>query len=63
MGARSKVSSALFVQLWMESHAAGHTVRQFADRVGMSYRSAAARSAFYRKRGVALPKLRSTSMA
>jgi hypothetical protein len=49
------LTPALFVQLYMESHAAGHTMRRFADRIGLTYRQAAARTRFYRKRGVQLP--------
>lgn len=52
-----KLTPALFVQLYMESHAAGHTMREFADRIGMKYQHAYARARHYRKRGVRLPAL------
>lgn len=52
-----KLTPALFVQLYMESHAAGHTMRQFADRIGMLPRRAYARVRHYRRRGVQLPAL------
>lgn len=54
----SKVTPALFVQLYMESHKQGHTLRQFADRIQMPYRRMSARLYQYRKRGVKLPSLR-----
>ena len=54
-----KLTPALFVQLYMESLAAGHTMRQFADRIGMPTRLAYTRACYYRKRGVRLPKLAS----
>jgi hypothetical protein len=52
-----KLTPDLFVRLYMESHAAGHTMRQFADRIGLSYNHAYARAHHYRKAGVQLPAL------
>ena len=52
-----KLTPSLFVQLYMESLAAGHTVRQFADRIGMTTGAAYNRVRHYRKRGVKLPDL------
>lgn len=51
------IDARLFVQMWMESYGAGHTIREFADRVGMKYAQAYARYRFYRKKGVDLPEL------
>lgn len=53
-----KVSPALFVSLYMESHAAGHTMVQFAARIGVAYLTARSRVAYYKRRGVRLPALR-----
>jgi hypothetical protein len=57
MSTPQRITPALFVQLWMESHAAGHTMRQFADRIGMKTSQTYARAFHYRKRGVQLPAL------
>lgn len=51
------VTPALFVQLYMESHAQGHTLKQLSERLGWDYRTTYARAYFYAKRGVKLPKL------
>jgi hypothetical protein len=51
------VTPALFVQLYMESHAQGHTMKQLAERLGWQYRVVYARAYLYTKRGVKLPKL------
>lgn len=58
MARAQKVTPALFVQLYMESHEKGHTLRQFADRINMPYRRMSGRLYQYRKRGVKLPPLR-----
>ena len=55
--ATRQVSAQLFVQLYLESVAAGHTMTEFAKRLGWNYRHAASRAQFYRKRGVDLPAL------
>lgn len=55
--AQRQVSAQLFVQLYLESVAAGHTMTEFAKRLGWTYRHAAARAQFYKKRGVDLPAL------
>ena len=52
-----KLTPSLFVQLYMESLAAGHTMRQFANRIGMTTGAAYNRVRHYRKRGVKLPAL------
>lgn len=52
------ITARLFVQMCMESHAAGHTLREFADRIGMPYRQAYSRYFYYRRRGVDLPALK-----
>lgn len=57
--ATRQVSAQLFVQLYLESVAAGHTMTEFAKRLGWTYRHAASRAQFYRKRGVDLPALAS----
>lgn len=54
-----QVSAQLFVQLYLESVAAGHTMTEFSKRLGWTYRHAASRAQFYRKRGVDLPSLAS----
>lgn len=53
-----KISPALFVQLYMESHKAGHTTAEFAERIGMPYRAAYTRARYYKRKGVRLPALR-----
>lgn len=55
--ATRQVSAQLFVQLYLESVAAGHTMTEFAKRLGWTYRHAASRAQFYKKRGVDLPAL------
>ncbi|NDE15117.1 hypothetical protein EBZ80_09330 [bacterium] len=57
MTAQRQVSAQLFVQLYLESVAAGHTMREFSKRLGWTYARAAQRAGFYRKRGVDLPRL------
>lgn len=54
----SGITPELFSRLYMESWKAGHTVRQFADRVEMSVNLVRSRARYYRKRGVALPPLK-----
>lgn len=58
MAKAQKITPALFVQLYMESHAQGHTVTQFAERLGMKRDVAYSRARRYIKAGVRLPSLR-----
>jgi hypothetical protein len=51
------VSPELFVQLYCESAAAGHTMSQFAERLGWSYGKAHSRVRYYKKRGWKAPPL------
>jgi hypothetical protein len=55
--ATRQVSAQLFVQLYLESVAAGHTMTEFSKRLGWTCRHAASRASFYKKRGVDLPRL------
>jgi hypothetical protein len=52
-----RISPEMFVRLYMESVAAGHTMDQFSQRLGCSYGRAYSRVSLYRKRGVRLPPL------
>lgn len=54
---KTGITPEVFTQLYMESWKAGHTVRQFASRIGMTPVAAHARLRHYRKRGVAFPDL------
>lgn len=58
MAKTQKITPALFVQLYMESHAQGHTIAQFAERLGIPYNLAYTRARRYTRAGVRLPKLR-----
>jgi hypothetical protein len=53
------IPAEMFIQLYMESYSAGHTVRQFAERVGLTSGNVRGRIYHYRKRGVRLPSLKS----
>lgn len=55
---KSGMTPALFTQLYMESWKAGHTVRQFADRIKTTVARVHSRVRYYRKKGAALPDLR-----
>lgn len=55
--AKRQVTAQLFVQLYLESVAAGHTMTEFAKRLGWDRNQAAGRVYFYRKKGVDLPPL------
>jgi len=51
------VSPELFVQLYCESAAAGHTMSQFAERLGWGYGRTHSRVRYYKKRGWKSPTL------
>lgn len=51
------VSPELFVQLYCESAAAGHTMSQLAERLGWSYGHTHSRVRYYKKRGWKAPPL------
>jgi hypothetical protein len=53
-----ELTPQLFAQLYMESWHAGHTTRQFADRIGMTAAKVRGRIYFYRKRGWQAPALK-----
>jgi len=53
----AKLDAVLFARLYMESWASGHTLRQFAERVGMSVNGVRSRLYFYRKKGWKPPQL------
>ena len=55
------VTPELFTRLYMESWKAGHTVREFADRIGLPPVNVHSRVRYYRKRGAHLPDLRPAS--
>lgn len=55
--ASRQVTPQLFVQLYLESVALGHTMTEFANRLGWAYRRTRARADYYRRKGVDLPKL------
>lgn len=55
--AKRQVTAQLFVQLYLESVAAGHTMTEFATRLGWDRNQAAGRVHYYRKKGVDLPSL------
>lgn len=55
---KSGMTPALFTQLYMESWKAGHTVRQFAERIKTTVGRVHSRVQYYRKKGAALPDLR-----
>lgn len=63
MSRKSKtgMTPVLFAQLYMESWKAGHTVRQFADRVGFTVARVHARVQHYRKKGLDFPSLKRSS--
>lgn len=56
------MTPVLFSKLYMESWKAGHTVRQFADRTGMTVHQVHSRLRYYRKRGCPLPDLKRASV-
>jgi|694.fasta_scaffold12040_23 hypothetical protein len=49
-----------FTQLYMESWSAGHTTREFADRVGLLTRQVHQKTNYLKRKGVALPPLRNS---
>jgi len=51
------VSPELFVQLYCESAAAGHTISQLAERLGWNYGKTHSRVRYYKKRGWNAPPL------
>jgi hypothetical protein len=55
---KSGMTPALFTQLYMESWKAGHSVRQFAERIKTTVGRVHSRVQYYRKKGAALPDLR-----
>ena len=57
MATAQRISAPLFVQLYMESVAAGHTTTQFAERLGWKYARVHTRIKLYRKKGIRLPNL------
>lgn len=57
----ARISPTMFVQVYLRSHKAGHTYKQFAERLGVSPKLAYTRAYWLRKRGVRLPKLSTTS--
>ena len=57
----SGIKSETFLRLYMESWKAGHTVRQFADRVGVTPSNVHSRVRYYRSRGAKIPNLRSAA--
>lgn len=59
MSRKSKpgITPEMFTQLYMESWRAGHTVRQFAERVHLSPVAVHGRVRHYRRKGIAFPQL------
>jgi hypothetical protein len=55
---KSGMTPELFTQLYMESWKAGHTVRQFAERIKTTVPRVWSRVQYYRKKGAVLPDLR-----
>lgn len=49
-----------FTQLYMESWSAGHTTREFADRVGLLTKQVHQKTNYLKRKGVALPPLRNS---
>jgi hypothetical protein len=49
-----------FTQLYMESWAASHTTREFADRVGLLTRQVHQKTNYLKRKGLALPPLRNS---
>lgn len=49
-----------FTQLYMESWTAGHTTREFADRVGLLMRQVHQKTNYLKRKGVTLPPLRNS---
>jgi hypothetical protein len=49
-----------FTQLYMESWSAGHTTREFADRVGLLTRQVHQKTNYLKRKGVDLPPLRNS---
>jgi hypothetical protein len=55
--ASRQITPQLFVQLYLESVAAGHTTTELSERLGWTYRRTRGRADYYRRKGVDLPKL------
>lgn len=49
-----------FTQLYMESWSAGHTTREFADRVGLLTRQVHQKTNYLKRKGLVLPPLRNS---